>query len=71
MSNSACVSFIEGPLVGGILADRLGRRAAFLVNLPIGAAALAVVATFLPGSIGRSARRGAPTDNLLPLGPVA
>ena len=35
------LSFIAGPLVGGFLADHVGWRWAFLVNLPIGAAALA------------------------------
>ena len=56
------ISFIAGPLVGGFLADHVGWRWAFLVNLPIGAAALAVVAIVLPRSIGRSERRGAPLD---------
>ena len=31
------VSFIAGPLVGGFLADHVGWRWVFLVNLPIGA----------------------------------
>src|SRR3954453_17542619 len=38
------LSFIAGPLVGGFLADHAGWRWVFLVNLPIGIAALAVVA---------------------------
>jgi EmrB/QacA subfamily drug resistance transporter len=55
-------SFIAGPLAGGFLADHAGWRWVFLVNLPIGAAALAVVASVLPRSLGRSERRGAPLD---------
>src|SRR5512133_2749369 len=52
------VSFIAGPLVGGFLTDHVGWRAVFTVNLPIGIAALAVVATVLPASVGRVERRG-------------
>jgi EmrB/QacA subfamily drug resistance transporter len=55
-------SFIAGPLVGGFLADHAGWRWVFLVNLPIGAAALAIVAAVLPASIGRQEQRGAPID---------
>ncbi len=55
-------SFIAGPLIGGLLADHAGWRWVFLVNLPIGAAALAIVATVLPASVGRSEHRGARID---------
>src|SRR3954452_19971346 len=55
-------SFIAGPLIGGFLADHAGGRWVFLVNLPIGAAALAVVAAVLPASVGRSEHRGARID---------
>jgi EmrB/QacA subfamily drug resistance transporter len=55
------ISFIAGPLVGGFLTDHVGWRFVFLVNLPLGLAALAVVASVLPASIGRS-ERGAPVD---------
>jgi EmrB/QacA subfamily drug resistance transporter len=47
------LSFIAGPLLGGFLADQAGWRWVFLVNLPIGIAAMAVVARVLPRSIGR------------------
>jgi EmrB/QacA subfamily drug resistance transporter len=56
------VSFIAGPLIGGFFADGIGWRWAFLVNLPIGAAALAVVALVLPPSVGRREGRGARLD---------
>ncbi len=56
------VSFIAGPLIGGFIADSIGWRWVFLVNLPIGIAALAVVATVLPASVGRSEDRRAPLD---------
>src|SRR4051794_20010280 len=55
------ISFIAGPLIGGFLSDHVGWRSVFLVNLPLGLAALAVVASVLPASIGRS-ERGAPVD---------
>jgi predicted MFS family arabinose efflux permease len=56
------VSFIGGPLIGGFLADHVGWRSVFAVNLPIGAAAMAIVAWVLPGSIGRSESRTVPVD---------
>lgn len=55
------LSFIAGPLIGGLLTDQVGWRSVFLVNLPIGAAAFLAVATCLPASIGRS-ERGVPLD---------
>jgi len=42
------VSFILGPLVGGFLTDNASWRWVFYVNLPVGIAALAVIATVLP-----------------------
>ncbi|MBE2320606.1 MFS transporter [Solirubrobacter sp. CPCC 204708] len=56
------VSFIAGPLLGGFIADGIGWRWVFLVNLPIGLAALAVVASVLPASVGRSEDRRARLD---------
>ncbi len=56
------VAFIAGPLIGGFLTDHVGWRAVFTVNLPIGIAALIVVATALPASVGRRERRGTPLD---------
>ena len=56
------ISFIAGPLIGGFLTDHVGWRSVFTVNLPIGVAALAIVATVLPASVGRSERRATPLD---------
>ena len=49
------VSFIAGPLIGGFLTDHVGWRWVFLVNLPIGIAALAVVAA-RPARVDRAPR---------------
>lgn len=42
------LSFIVGPFVGGWITDNVGWHWVFYVNLPIGLAALAVIATVLP-----------------------
>jgi EmrB/QacA subfamily drug resistance transporter len=55
-------AFIAGPLLGGVITDGPGWRWAFLVNVPIGVAAVAVVARFLPRSLGRSEGREVPVD---------
>lgn len=57
-------SFIGGPLVGGVLSDHVGWRWAFLVNLPIGLVAIALLVTVLPPSFGRSESRDTPVDLL-------
>ncbi|MBJ7610111.1 MAG: MFS transporter [Candidatus Dormibacteraeota bacterium] len=44
------LSFIIGPLAGGYLTDNLSWHWIFYVNLPIGIAALAVIATQLPNT---------------------
>ena len=56
------VSFIAGPLLGGVLTDHVGWRAVFTVKLPIGAAAMAIVAAVLPRAIGRHDHGGARFD---------
>ena len=56
------ISFIAGPLIGGFLTDHVGCRAVFTVNLPIGVAALVIVATVLPAELGRHEKKGAPLD---------
>ena len=55
-------AFILGPLLGGVITDGPGWRWAFLVNVPIGLAALVVVARFLPPSLGRYEGREVPVD---------
>ena len=44
------LSFIIGPFLGGFLTDNLSWHWIFYVNLPIGLAAIAVIATQLPNS---------------------
>jgi DHA2 family methylenomycin A resistance protein-like MFS transporter len=47
-----------GPVLGGVLVTAFGWRAIFLVNVPVGAAALAVAARALPRDGARPALRG-------------
>ena len=46
------LSFIIGPFLGGFLTDNVNWRWVFYVNLPVGVAALAVIAAVLP-NLGR------------------
>src|SRR3712207_4195975 len=58
------VSFVGGPLIGGFLTDHVGWRWAFLVNLPIGLIAMALIAATLPSGFGRTESRETPVDVL-------
>jgi EmrB/QacA subfamily drug resistance transporter len=62
------VSMALGPLVGGGLTELVGWRSIFWINLPIGAAAIALAQAFVPESKAPRARRPDPVGQLLVLG---
>jgi EmrB/QacA subfamily drug resistance transporter len=51
------VAMAAGPLLGGVLVERLGWRAIFWVNLPVGALAFALTTRFVPESRAERPRR--------------
>ncbi|HET9104701.1 MAG TPA: DHA2 family efflux MFS transporter permease subunit [Solirubrobacteraceae bacterium] len=59
------ISLALGPLVGGALVDSVGWPAVFLVNLPIGLAAIILTALFVPESRAARARRIDPVGQVL------
>ena len=59
------ISMALGPLVGGALSSTVGWRAIFLMNLPLGLAAIALTLRFVPESRAPRARRFDPAGQLL------
>lgn len=56
------ISFVAGPLIGGLLTDHIGWRWAFLVNLPVGLVAMVLLVRALPASFGRTESRRTDVD---------
>ena len=61
----AGVSLAIGPLLGGALTQSVGWRSIFWINLPIGLAAMALAARFVPESKAARARRVDPVGQTL------
>jgi EmrB/QacA subfamily drug resistance transporter len=59
------LSMALGPVVGGLLVDSIGWRGTFYVNIPIGLAAIALTARFVPESRARRPRRPDPVGQAL------
>ena len=59
------ISMALGPVLGGALVDSVGWRAVFLVNLPVGLAAIVLTALFVPESRAGHARRFDPIGQVL------
>ncbi|WAP55907.1 MFS transporter [Streptomyces sp. S465] len=59
------ISMAAGPIVGGLLVESVGWRSIFWINLPIGIAALALTARFVPESRAPRPRRADPIGQLL------
>jgi EmrB/QacA subfamily drug resistance transporter len=59
------ISMALGPVVGGALVDSVGWRAVFIVNVPIGLAAILLTAVFVPESKADHPRRIDPVGQVL------
>jgi EmrB/QacA subfamily drug resistance transporter len=59
------ISMALGPVLGGFLVDATSWRAVFLVNLPVGLAAIALAALFVPESRAPRPRRLDPVGQML------
>ncbi len=59
------ISMAAGPIVGGALVESVGWRSIFWINLPVGVAALALTARFVPESRAPRARRTDPVGQVL------
>ena len=65
------LSIALGPLVGGALVDSVGWRWVFLVNVPVGVAAIALSAAYVPESRAQRARRLDPVGQVLVIAALA
>ena len=59
------LSMALGPVLGGLLVDSVGWRGVFWVNIPVGLAAIALAARFVPESRAPRARRPDPGGQAL------
>lgn len=59
------LSMAIGPVLGGLLVGSVGWRGIFWVNIPVGLAAIALAARFIPESRAPKARRPDPVGQLL------
>ncbi len=59
------LSMALGPLLGGLLVEAVGWRSIFWINIPVGIAAIALTALFVPESRAPQARRPDPVGQLL------
>ncbi|MFI6559897.1 DHA2 family efflux MFS transporter permease subunit [Streptomyces sp. NPDC050534] len=59
------ISMAAGPILGGVLVESAGWRSVFWLNVPIGLAALALAALYVPESRAPRARRPDPVGQLL------
>jgi EmrB/QacA subfamily drug resistance transporter len=59
------LSLSLGPVVGGLLVDTIGWRGTFYVNIPVGLAAIALTARFVPESRAPRPRRPDPVGQAL------
>jgi len=64
-SGVAGISMTTGPIIGGVLVESVGWQAIFLVNVPIGLAALLLAARYVPESRAATTRRFDPVGQLL------
>jgi len=59
------ISMAAGPIIGGVLVESVGWRSIFWINLPVGLAAMALTARFVPESRAPKPRRPDPIGQLL------